>query len=45
MSLMIKIRENKDFTENERYVAEYILKNIRNIRSIPAMEISKNTYV
>ncbi|MGP1494415.1 MAG: MurR/RpiR family transcriptional regulator [Streptobacillus sp.] len=44
MSLMIKIRENKDFTENEKYVAEYILKNIRNIRSIPAMDISKNTY-
>lgn len=44
MSLMIKIRENKDFTENERFVAEYIFKNFRNIRNISAIDISKNTY-
>ena len=44
MSLMIKIRENKDFTENERFVSEYIFKNFRNIRNISAIDISKNTY-
>ena len=40
MSILIKLRENKDFTENEEYIAKYIIKNFRNIRlTIKSQEV------
>ena len=44
MSILIKLRENKDFTENEEYIAKYIIKNFRNIRELDTNIISAKTY-
>ena len=44
MSILIKLRENKDFTENEEYIAKYIIKNFRNIRELDTNIISSETY-
>jgi len=40
MSILIKLRENKDFTENEEYIAKYIIKNFRK-RTKPVDKILK----
>ena len=44
MSILIKLRENKDFTANEEDIAKYIIKNFRNIRELDTNIIAAKTY-
>ena len=44
MSILIKLRENKDFTANEEDIAKYIIKNFRNIRQLDTNIIAAKTY-
>lgn len=44
MSIMINLRENNNFSENEKIVAKYILKNFRQIKKLTQEEIAKRTY-
>ena len=44
MSILIKLRENKDFTVNEEDIAKYIIKNFRNIRELDTNIIAAKTY-
>ena len=44
MSILIKLRENKDFTANEEDIAKYIIKNFRNIRELDTNMIAAKTY-
>lgn len=44
MSLLIKIRESKNFTENENIVAKYIFDNYKKISEMSVNSISKNTF-
>ncbi|MDO5089471.1 MAG: MurR/RpiR family transcriptional regulator [Leptotrichiaceae bacterium] len=44
MSILIKLRENKDFTVNEEYVAKYLIKNYRKIRELDTNIISEKTF-
>lgn len=44
MSILIKLRENKDFTANEEDIAKYIIKNFRNIRKLDTNIIAAKTY-
>lgn len=44
MSLLIKIRESKNFTENENVVAKYIFENYRKIHEMTVKNISENTF-
>ncbi|WP_231723301.1 MurR/RpiR family transcriptional regulator [Caviibacter abscessus] len=44
MSILIKIRETKKFTENELCVAKYIMENYKNIKNISITDISSKTF-
>lgn len=44
MSILIKIRETKNFTENELCVAKYIINNYKNIKNMSATSISEKTF-
>lgn len=44
MSLLIKLRENKNFTSNEQLVAKYIMNNYKKIKELNAENIAKKTF-
>lgn len=44
MSLLIKLRENKDFTSSEKDIAKYLMKNYKNIKNIDALKIATETF-
>ncbi len=44
MSILIKLRENRDFSNNERLVAKYLIDNYMDIKNIDGRKISKETY-
>lgn len=44
MSLLIRLRENKDFTSSEEYVAKFIMENYNKIKNMDAKTIAKETY-
>ncbi|WP_156299325.1 MurR/RpiR family transcriptional regulator [Streptobacillus canis] len=44
MSLLIKLRENKDFTSSEQDIAKYLMKNYKNIKNIDAVKIATETF-
>ncbi len=44
MSILIKLRENKGFSNNEKIVAKYLIKNYRNIKNIDGRKIAKETF-
>lgn len=44
MSLLIKLRENKNFTSSENDVAKYLMKNYKEIKNIDAKKIARETF-
>lgn len=44
MSILIKLRENKDFTANEEDIAKYVIKYFRSIRELDTNIIAAKTY-
>lgn len=44
MSILIKLRENKDFTSSEKDIAKYLMKNYKEIKNVDAKKIAKDTY-
>lgn len=44
MSLLIKMRESKNFTENENVVAKYIFENYKKVSKMTVESISRDTF-
>lgn len=44
MSILIKIREAKNFSDNELIVAKYIVKNYKSIKNLTQKKITSETY-
>ncbi|WP_066901023.1 MurR/RpiR family transcriptional regulator [Streptobacillus notomytis] len=44
MSILVKLRENNDFTSSEKDIAKYLMENYKNIKNIDAKKISAETF-
>ncbi|ACZ01437.1 MurR/RpiR family transcriptional regulator [Streptobacillus moniliformis] len=44
MSILVKLRENNDFTSSEKDIAKFLMNNYKNIKKIDARKIAKETF-
>ncbi|CAM3079573.1 MurR/RpiR family transcriptional regulator [Streptobacillus ratti] len=44
MSILVKLRENNDFTSSEKDIAKYLMNNYKSIRNTDARRIAKETF-
>ncbi|CAM3060152.1 MurR/RpiR family transcriptional regulator [Streptobacillus felis] len=44
MSLLVKIRENKNFTSSETDISKYLMENYKKIKNLDAKKIASDTY-